>query len=226
VLFDDIKTIAHHRDLYRQVSAMVQKNPALHVPSLFYDWTQRAYWMEQAVAIRRLVDWGNQRDPPLSRPISLIRLIDEIRDHPEVLSRRRYVGHYKAGNAAKRFAHRHFDMQARPGAKQIDRRTIQQHRRELLNAQERLRVFVNKHVAHRAKYPMRRLPTYAEFDGCVDVLEKLAKEYSLILKAEGTGVVPSMDYGWDKPFRVAWITPHAEDSRPERRGSGEPDTHP
>jgi hypothetical protein len=72
---------------------------------------QRAYWMEQAVAIRRLVDWDK-------RAISLIRLIEQIADHPEVLSRRRYVGHYKAGNLAKQFAHRHFDKQTRPGATQ------------------------------------------------------------------------------------------------------------
>jgi hypothetical protein len=197
VLFDDIKTIAHHRDLYRQVAAMVEQNPALHVPSVFYDWMQRAYWMGQAVAIRRLVDWD-------SRSISLIRLIDQISDHPEVLSRRRYVRHYK-NPRMKQMAHRHFDQMARPGADQMSRRTILGHRRELLVAHRRVRVFVNKHVAHRDKHPMRRLPTYAEFDGCVDVLEKLAEKYSLILKAEGTDVVPTIIGDWKKPFRVAWI---------------------
>jgi hypothetical protein len=64
---------------------------------------------------------------------------------------------------------------------------------------------VNKHVAHRAKHPIRRLPTYGELDRCVDVLERLAKDYSLILKAEGTDVVPTIIGDWKKPFRVAWI---------------------
>jgi ATP-dependent DNA ligase len=36
-------------------------------------------------------------------------------------------------------------------------------------------------------------------------LEKLAEEYSLILKAEGTDVVPTILGDWKKPFRVAWI---------------------
>jgi hypothetical protein len=197
VLFDDIKTIAHHRDLYRHVTAMVQANPALHVPSAFYDWMQRAYWMEQAVAIRRLVDWD-------WRSISLIRLIEQIADHPEVLSRHRYVAHHKSQHG-KYIGHRTFDRMAGVGAKQLRRRTIRQHQRELLKAHQRLRVFVNKHVAHRNRTPMRRLPTYAELDACVDVLEKLAKEYSLILKAEGTDVVPTIVYDWKKPFRVAWI---------------------
>jgi hypothetical protein len=54
-------------------------------------------------------------------------------------------------------------------------------------------------------YPMRRLPTYAEIDRCIDLLDKLGKEYSLILKAEGTSVVPAMPYDWKKSFRVSWI---------------------
>lgn len=197
LLFDDIKTIAHHRDLYRRVTAMVEANQALHVPSPFYDWMQRAYVMGQASAIRRMVDWD-------WRTISLIRLIEEMADHPEVLSRRRYVGHYR-GHLPAKFGHMHFDRLTRPGADRVDRRTIQRHRQELLEAHRRLRLFVNKHVAHRARHPMRRLPTHAELDRCVDVLEGLGKEFSLILKAEGTDVVPIMFYGWDKPFHVAWI---------------------
>lgn len=64
---------------------------------------------------------------------------------------------------------------------------------------------MNKQVAHRDRRPMRRLPTHADLDRCVDVLERLAEEYSLILKAEGTSVVPMMSYDWNKPFRVAWL---------------------
>ena len=53
---------------------------------------------------------------------------------------------------------------------------------------------------------MRRLPTYTELDGCIDLLEKLAKEFSLLLDATGLAqVVPVIQYDWKKPFRVAWI---------------------
>jgi hypothetical protein len=66
-------------------------------------------------------------------------------------------------------------------------------------------MFVDKHVAHHHRRRMRRLPTYVDLNKCVDLIEKLAQEFSLILKAEGTTVVPSMPYDWKKPFRVAWI---------------------
>jgi hypothetical protein len=65
---------------------------------------------------------------------------------------------------------------------------------------------VNKYVAHRAKHPMRRLPTFTDLDQCIDVVERLAKEYSFILKAENTTVVPLMPYDWKRPFRVPWIS--------------------
>lgn len=197
LLFDDIKTIAHHRDLYRQVTAMVEANPALHVPSAFYDWMQLAYVTSQASAIRRLVDWDR-------RSVSLIRLIEEIADHPEVISRRRFVGLYR-GHLPTRFGHRGFERVARSGTDMVAPRLIRRHRRDLLIAHRRLRIFVNKYVAHRDKRPMRRLPTYADLDRCVDVVERLGKEFSFILKAEGTSVVPVMPYDWKKPFRVAWI---------------------
>jgi hypothetical protein len=197
VIFDDIKTIAHHRDLYRQVTEIVQANPALHVVSAFYDWMQLAYATGQASAIRRLVDWD-------TRTISLVRLLEEIADHPEVITRRRFVGWYR-GHLPARFGHGDFDRLAGAGADTIAPRLIEKDRRELLTAHRRVRLYVNKHVAHRARHPMRKLPTFDDLDRCVDVLERLGKRYSLILRAEGTSVVPVILGDWKRPFRVPWI---------------------
>ena len=52
---------------------------------------------------------------------------------------------------------------------------------------------------------MRKLPTFNDLDRCVDVLERLGKRYSLILRAEGTSVVLVIVGDWKKPFRVPWI---------------------
>ena len=202
VLFDDLKTIAHHRYLYREIGAIIAANPAIQEPSAFYDWIQHAYATDQASAIRRLVD--RRRDT-----ISLRRLIEEIADHPEVLSRRRFVGLYR-GHMPVEFGHRHFDRVAAPGGDKVNPRLVRQHLRDLLATNRRVQTFVNKHVAHRAKHPMRDLPSYADLDRCVDLLERLAKEYALILRAEGTSVVPAIGYDWKKPLRVPWIVEKRE----------------
>lgn len=197
VLFDDIKTIAHHRDLYRQVGAMIDANPALQVPSVFYDWMRLVYATSQASALRRLVDQDR-------RTFSLRRLIEDIADHPEVLSRRRFVRRY-GGSRFARIGNREFKRLARPGTDIVDARIIRRDLRDLLRTHRRVKVFVDKHVAHRDRRRMRRLPTYAEIDRCVDVVEQLGKDFSLILKAEGTNVVPAIMGDWKRPFRVPWI---------------------
>jgi len=89
---------------------------------------------------------------------------------------------------------------------QIDATIIRRQRRKLINSQKKLRTFVNKHVAHKSEYKMRRLPTYAEMDVCVDLLEGLGKKFTLLLEQKGlTDVVPVIPYDWKAPFRVPWI---------------------
>jgi AbiU2 len=198
MLLTDITTIALHRYVYQEVTAMIDAKPALRVPSAFYDWMRLAYVTDMTAAIRRLVDWDR-------RSISLVRLIEEIADHPEVISRRRFVSLYR-GALPRRLAQGDFERFARPGAETIDPRVIQRHRRDLLAAHRRLRMFVNKHVAHRARHPMRHLPVYSDLDKCVDVLEQLAKEYSRLLEAVALArVVPVIQYDWQKPFRMPWL---------------------
>ncbi len=194
---DRIVEIAHRRHVYREVTAMIDANPALKVPSAFYDWMRSVYLNDMTIAIRRLTD----RD---ERSISFVNLMGEIADHPEVMTRRRFVANYRGW--LRDVGHKDFERFASPAANKIDWRVIRGHQRELVAAQGRLRRFVNKHVAHRSRYPMRRLPTYAELDACIDLLERLVKQYALLLEQVGlVEVVPVIQYDWKKPFRVAWI---------------------
>lgn len=197
-VYDEIVEMALDRHVYREVQAMIASNTNLQVPSVFYDWMNRAYVADMAVAIRRQTD----RD---SRSISLLRLIQDVGDHPEVISRRRYVRFYGSGRL-RTLGHRSFERFAKKGADQINPAVIRKHERELLAAERKLRRFVNKHVAHRSRCPMRHLPTYGDLDTCLDLLERLLKDYKLLIDAAGLSrVVPVIQYDWKKPFHVAWI---------------------
>lgn len=194
--------LAFKRYIYKEITSIIEANPRLHVPSAFYDWMRRAYVTDTAISIRKLVDWKKDT-------ISLVRLLQDIEDHPEVISRRRYVCKYKGW--MKDAGHHDFEKFARPGAKSIDPRIIRRHRRELIKSQKRLRKFVNQHLAHWSRYRLRRLPTYIELDACLDLLEKLAKDYTLLLEqACLTEVVPVITYDWQKPFRIPWIDSEKE----------------
>jgi hypothetical protein len=196
-LKNDIINLAFHRYIYREVRAMIEANSELQVGSAFYDWMQAVYVNDMTLAIRRLVDWDKKAIP-------LVQLLQEIEDHPEVITRARFVARYEGG--LRDLGHGDFERFAQPGASQITPKIIRERRRELIAAQRRLRQFVNRHVAHRARHAMRRLPTFDELDACIDVLERLVKDCSLLLEQEGLAqVVPVIQYDWRAPFRVPWI---------------------
>lgn len=192
-----ITDIAHNRRLYLQIRDVIDANPAIQVPSAFYDWMRIAYIVDQTLAIRRLVDFDK-------RTVSFVNLMQEIADHPEVITRTRFVHPY--AQWMRDAGHRDFERFARPGAARITPAIIQKHRRDLIVAQRPIRRFVNRHVAHRSQHPMRRLPTYAQLDTCIDLLERLAKTYTLLLEQAALAqVVPVIQYDWLAPFRVPWL---------------------
>ena len=71
LLRGDITNIAFHRHIYREVTTIVDANPAVKVPSAFFDWMRLAYVTDMASAVRRITDHRNDT-------ISLRRLMDEI----------------------------------------------------------------------------------------------------------------------------------------------------
>jgi len=150
------------------------------------------------IGVRTLVDWH-------VNSISLVKLMQEIRDHPEVISRRRYTAKYTGW--LRPHGHSDFDRFAGHGKNQIDAKLIERQRKNLIASQRKIRTFVNKHIAHTSKNRMRNLPTYADLDVCVDLLEDLAKKFTLLIEQKGlTDVVPVIQYDWKAPFRVPWIT--------------------
>ncbi len=55
---------------------------------------------------------------------------------------------------------------------------------------------------------MRRLPTYSQLDDCIDLLGRLAKDYTLLLEQSAlTEAVLVIQQDWKAPFRVSGIAP-------------------
>jgi hypothetical protein len=193
--------LAMDRHIYKEVLAIVRANPTLmQSHGDFFEWMRRLYVGSMTVAVRRLVDthW--------KKPLSFVGLMDEIADHPEALPRDRFVRPYPAEMRRRGMADRDFDRFSGPGARHVSRAIIADHRRRLMRAQRRLRTYVNKHIAHSDRRPMRRMPTFQELDAVLDLLEELLKEYVLLLEGKGlTDVLPVWQYDWKQPFRVAWI---------------------
>jgi hypothetical protein len=195
----EITRLAIDRHIYKEVLAIVRANPAVReAPGDFLAWMRRLYIESTTITLRRLVD----RD---KRTISFVRLMSEIADHPEVLSRDRFVRLYPP-HLRERVAHHDFNRFCRPGAMHVGRSIINGHQRRLGQAQRRLRNYVNRHVAHADRRPMRWPPTFEELDVFLDLLEELLTEYVLLLEGKSlSDILPVPQYDWKAPFRVAWI---------------------
>jgi hypothetical protein len=149
------------------------------------------------VSIRRLVDWNK-------RTVSFIRLMEDMKRHPEVISRRRFTHPYKS--LMKRYGHRDYEHFAKPGQNILDRSVIDTHRRTIVRSQKKIRHFLNNHIAHSNRYRRRQFPTFAELEMCLDTLEILVKEYALLFNHVALlHVAPVIQYDWKAPFRVTWL---------------------
>ena len=77
----DVSSVLVKRYMFREVQKMVQDNPQIQVPSIFWTWMRQTYYGDVALSIRRQVD----KNP---RTISLYRLLTDIARHPEILLNR------------------------------------------------------------------------------------------------------------------------------------------
>jgi hypothetical protein len=194
---NSIYDLASKRFVYKEVTKLIQDNPRLQVPSAFYDWMHRAYVTDMSIHIRRLAD----RD---RRTISLYNLVKDIEQHPEVISRRRFTHYYK--DFLKHYGHRDYDRLSKRGGNVLNRKLISKHRVALLKSQARLRIYTNKHVAHLDRVGMKNFPTYAELDDCINTIERLLKDCTLLLEQAALhSAVPTIQYDWMAPFRIAWL---------------------
>lgn len=197
VIKQQITGLALRRFIYREVTKLIQEDPRLQVRSAFYDWMRAVYVTDMTVSIRRLIDWDK-------RTVSFIRLIEDIKQHPDVISRRRFTHPYK--NLIKQYGHRDYERFAKPGHNMLDRRVIENHRRMIVRSQKRLRRYLNTQIAHTSKNQLRKFPTYSDLEKCLDTLESLLREYALLFEQVAiVQAAPVIQYDWKAPFRVAWL---------------------
>jgi len=53
---------------------------------------------------------------------------------------------------------------------------------------------------------MKKFPTYAKLDSCIDTIKRLAKDCTLLLEQSALiTAVLAIQYDWMAPFRVAWL---------------------
>jgi hypothetical protein len=224
---NDIYGMNLRRFAWKRMEEIARANETLSATeSYFWEFQFEIYAATQAVAVRRQTDaYDNQ-------VASLGRLIQEIRETPEIVTREWWIGlwgqdetrpvekeliqeeagrawdeHY-AGNVGE-----HFD----PEIAKADLK-------KLLEGAEKVRAYVDSHVAHfdaqtiprptgqpevvpsEAPAPKGGIPTLNEVHDAIDLIGDLFKQYGNLMTASSwVDLVPVLQHDWERVFRIQWL---------------------
>lgn len=190
---------AAHRDrvLWRGLGEITQ---GANLPaSVFFDVLGLWYGNSQTGAVRRQLD--RRRGS-----VSLVRLLDDIARHPEVMTRERHLAVWGGAEWAHE-AHANFDKFAgNRNADVVDVGAVRADIAELFAIGEVVKRYVDENIAHTALQPIDYLVTYVELNAAMDQIGELVKKYASLLKAEILWQLePVIQADWKAPFRQPWI---------------------
>lgn len=86
-IYHEVLVLSDYQFIFWEVQKIIQENPKIQKPSSFYSFVGQWYSTAAVMSIRRQIK--NQKDS-----ISLARLLSEIIETPEILSRERFLSLY------------------------------------------------------------------------------------------------------------------------------------
>jgi len=211
VILSEITQLFIERDIYWNVQEIIKNNPKIHKPSTFYNFLNNAYGSISLMRVRKQIKIDKDS-------ISFAKLLQEICNTPEILSRTRYFENYK-GSSVEKIAHKmgktveeyrskDFDQFAGKRGEYVDPKIIISDLEELRLKAENCENYADKRIAHYDKKSIDNIPTYEELNNCIDYLGELTKKYYLLFRAGVlTRILPERQskYDWKAIFREPWI---------------------
>ncbi len=199
-MLQDISDMLDKREIFRELQEVARENPTVLSPGDFFDWMRRNFITAITVGIRSFVDQSTNVH-------SLWRMLYEILERPRVINRRAHISLYRCIPRGFYFGNRTFDNVVGPNRQYLTQQMIKSDMKELEDASERVRRFVNKRVAHRTPASkMRRLPKLNEIDKALDSLDRIFCKYNLLLVASGmTSVHAERQCDWMEVLLEPWI---------------------
>lgn len=196
VIEGEILQLAHVDDVFWQVQAIIQANPAIPDSEVAAEWFGRMYVSTVSAGLRRLVD-------RTKGSVSLTRLLDDMSRHCTVLTRERYVAINRSVSEAD--ASEWFVELAGTDLGHIPRKRILELAARLSDAFESTGRFANEYVAHHSADQSasvtfgetRRalVEAYLVLGWCSRVLESVVH----------SNAVPAIQTDWLQAFTVPWL---------------------
>ena len=201
VVYVDVQHLLLNDHVFWEFQNVVKQNDQfLSASGLFTQFIAEAYAHSAAVGIRRHAKADKDS-------ISIMRFLEEVRDHPQTVSREHYISLYKGKEAWHIEIGQHdFDRVAGEGSPHVPPQLADEQIQDVKGAVEVVEHYVDRRIAHYDKRDLARpLPKYSELTDALKALEKIVILYWRLLKGPSmTTIVPIIMYDWKDIFRFAW----------------------
>lgn len=197
---DDVGWLLTSHDIFEEIIKILKFNKNIQAPALLHRWMTDNYAARISLGIRRLSDHDK-------RAISLYRLIKEIGDNPDALTRNWFISKYPKTMRQMKLADSDFANFANKGEIKVSMTKLKRDMKRLEKDTNRIRKFANKWIAHcDINRTSLQVPTYQDVSRALNDVDKLFCKYFLLLTRGGLNTrKPVLQYDWKEPLRHPWI---------------------
>jgi hypothetical protein len=195
----DVIHLLGHRKIYKSYAELLDLNPdVVKNGGLFHQWINETYITSVAMGIRRQLDTDKD-------VISLLKLIRDIKNNPNDLTRDWHISLYKSNlddDIKNAIANETFTKHAGAG-NIIDIKILEEDEKKLLQLADKITLYADRAIAHRSKSAIPQV-TYGEVEQCIDALRDIAQRYILIFTAGYNLMEPEIIDYWESIFSMPW----------------------
>ena len=209
-VFEKVQEVIINDHVFWEVQGIIEKNPRFkNVPGFFNQWMASTLIHSAAVAIRLQNTTGRNT-------ISLRRVLEDLQQHPEVISRAYFVGLYRKEDGRQDVAHRTFDNIAGDKSGSLNPQRVRGDLRKLQSLSKKIHHYTNMRIAHYDERGLESdIPTFDDLTEALKGLEELVIKYTLITEARSVSrLLPTVQFDWQKVFYFPWIERGMENDSP------------
>ncbi|MEK6775343.1 MAG: hypothetical protein AABY87_00505 [bacterium] len=206
----DVTDLYRKLQIYKELVSIVKADKKTLDPPAFFNWARDNYIVAICIGIRRLSDKDLDS-------ISLRRLLGEVALRPDVVSRDSFRALHWQKDCTSRDADVSFDKIVGRGKSHVSAQMVTADVKKLAQADERIRRFVNKRLAHHVPLgQIRRFPTLSEVEEALEVFDELFAKYNMLISGDGfITLYATPQYDWRRVLAHAWMS-NTPGRRPKR----------
>jgi hypothetical protein len=197
----DVIDMVESRYLFTRTMEVAVANPDLGAGGFFWDHFKKNYASTMVLSIARQVD--NKKEVQ-----SLLRLLLDIKKHHESITKDWYSDEYQKSPAlGKEFGIIAFEEKFGKG-EYLDENIVQSDIDSLLTVTSKIEDFRHKRVAHKNKNESLIFDVnFDDLSNALNELERIVKKYQVLINQSGMELMPTIQYDWEKVYRLPWIKP-------------------